>query len=141
MTVALVDDQALGAVLRGSIPRRLRRLDVATTGYWYVRLCQAVVRTTERPGALSGPFADVPPAIRDRAIAAVLDLPDTIALRSLRELGPTIGRLRSRHALNVLGIEVVAAAIHLDATVFLSTPSPRLEAALAAEDVPFRLLA
>jgi hypothetical protein len=43
VTVALIDDRLLGAVLRGSTPRGLRRADFATTGYWYVRLCQAVL--------------------------------------------------------------------------------------------------
>jgi hypothetical protein len=51
----------------------------------------------------------------------------------LRDLGPTIGRLRSRHQLNILGLEVLASATRLDAHVHLSAKSPKLEAALAAE--------
>ena len=85
MTVALIDDQVLGAVLRGSTPRSLRRADLATTGYWYVRLCQAVLGTADRPGVLSGPFIELPGGLRERAIAAVLELPEDIELLSLRE--------------------------------------------------------
>jgi hypothetical protein len=62
-----------------------------------------------------------------------MELPDNIELVSLRRLGPVIGRLRQRHSLNVLGLEALAAAEVLDADVFLTAPSPRLEAAVAAE--------
>jgi hypothetical protein len=141
VSVALVDDQALSAVLRGAVPRTLRRFDLATTGYWYVRLCQAVLSASERSGALSGPFAHLPAAMRDRAIDGLLELPDNIGLVSLRDLAPAIGRLRARHSLNILGMEVLAAADRLDARVFLSVPSPRLQAALAEEGRTCRVLA
>lgn len=140
MTVALIDDQALGLVLRGHSPRAIRRFEIATTGYWYVRLCQAVLGATDRPGVLSRPFADLPLDMRDRTIGAVLELPDEIGLMSLRTLGPDIGRLRGHHSLNILGMEVLAAAIHLEATVFLSVSSPRLEAALGSENCRYRIL-
>lgn len=140
MSVALVDDQVLGAVLRGSTPRALRRFDIATTGYWYVRLCQAVLGTTDRPGVLSGPFAELPVGLRERAVAAVLELPENIALISLRELAPDIGRLRRRHSLNILATEALAAAIRLDAEVILSAPSPLLQSALEGEQRSYRLL-
>jgi hypothetical protein len=117
----------------------LRRFDLATTGYWYVRLCQAVLGAAGR-GALSAPFADLPAALRERAVAAVLELPEEIALLSLRELAPDIGRLRQRHTLNILGAEVLAAAIRLDAEVVLATPSPRLQSALDDEECSYRVL-
>ena len=139
MSTALIDDQILGAVLRGSTPRALRRFDLATTGYWYVRLCQAVLGTAGR-GALSAPFADLPAALRERAVAAVLELPKEISLLSLRELAPDIGRLRQRHTLNILGSEALAAAIRLEADVILATPSPRLQAALDDEGYSHRVL-
>jgi hypothetical protein len=106
---------------------------VFTTGYWYVRLCQAVLGATDRTGILSGPFALLPPSARERAMQALLELPDFVGLLSLRELGPVIGRLRQRHNLNILGMEALAAAVHLDADVQLSASSPRLEEALRAE--------
>lgn len=131
MTVVLADDQALSRILRGDLA-----IDgpVYTTGLWYVRLCQAVV-AANRPttGQLSAPIAALPEAARAAAIAAVLALPDHIGLLSLRELGPTIASLREEHQLNLLSIEALATAKRLDATVLLTTTSPRLEAALAQE--------
>jgi hypothetical protein len=41
--VAGVDDQMLGAVLRGRRPKNLASKEISTTGHWYVRLCQAAV--------------------------------------------------------------------------------------------------
>ena len=140
MTVALIDDQVLGAALRGSTPRELRRFDIATTGYWYVRLCGAVLGTLERPGLMSAPFHELPLDLRERAVAAVLELPEEIGLISLRELAPDIGQLRRRHSLNVLGMEALAAAIRLDAEVVLSASSPRLEASLDAERCRYRIV-
>jgi hypothetical protein len=128
----LIDDQLLGTVLRGGSPPR-QRTEVFTTGYWYVRLCQAVLGAGNRTGILSSPFASLPDAARSRAIRALVELPDTIGLVSLRDLGPLIGQLRDRHELNILGMEVLAAAIHLQADVFISAPSPRLQEALERE--------
>lgn len=65
---------------------------------------------------------------------ALLELPDEIGLESLRTLAPLVGHLSRRHQLNVLGIEALAAAVYLEADVYLSTPSPRLQEALTAEN-------
>ena len=130
--IQLVDDQLLGSILRGVDPPE-PRADVYTTGYWYVRVCQAVLTASTRPGSLSGPFLGLPPGERERAIQTLLELPSSIGLLSIRELGPVIGRLRSQHRLNVLGIEVLAAAVVLEADVYLSAQSPKLEAALQVE--------
>lgn len=130
--IQLVDDQIVGSILRGAEPPN-PEAPVFTTGYWYVRLCQAVLSASSRPGSLSGPFLHLPPDIRQRAIEALLELPPSIGLLSLRELAPVIGRLRADHNLNILGMEVLAAAAVLDADVYLSTPSPRLQQALDSE--------
>lgn len=130
--IQLVDDHVLGSILRGDRPPTTDAR-IFTTGYWYVRLCQAVLTATAQPGQLSGPFLDLPEPVRSRAIDALLVLPEEIGLVSLRSLGPSIGRLRARHQLNILGMEALAAAIHLQAHVHLSAASPRLEAALEAE--------
>ena len=131
----LVDDQLLSTVLRGErLSRPVRRGDtVATTGCWYVRLCQAVLGAVARRGVLSGPFLELPDKERTRAIVTLMELPDDIELVSLRNLGPLIGRLRREHRLNALGMEVLAASIHLDAAVLLSVESPKLQDALRAE--------
>lgn len=132
--IQLVDDQRLGTILRG-LPPPAPDAAVFTTGYWYVRLCQAVLTATAQAGRLSGPFLDLPEPTRSRAIDALLALPDEIGLVSLRELGPAIGHLRARHQLNILGMEVLAAATHLGAQVHLSVSSPKLQAALDAEGI------
>jgi hypothetical protein len=130
--IQLLDDQLLGRVLRGDDPPR-PGAEIYTTGYWYVRLCQAVLRASGRAGVLSSPFASLPDDARARAVERLLTLPTTIGLLSLRELGPLIGRLRARHELNILALEALAAASRLEAEVFLSAPSPRLLDALEAE--------
>ena len=130
--IQLIDDQRLGTILRGDEPPAARAA-VFTTGCWYARLCQAVLRASDRTGVLSGPFAALPDDARQRAIRGLLELPDEIGLLSLRDLGPLMGQLRNRHDLNILGIEALAAAVTLEADVFLSASSPRLEAALQLE--------
>lgn len=130
--IQLIDDQLLSDFLRGAPPPRPDG-EVFTTGYWYVRLCQAVLGASSRTGVLSGPFAALSKADRERATRSLLELPDSIGLLSLRDLAPTIGRLRHRHELNILGMEALAAASELQADVYLSAPSPRLEAALTTE--------
>jgi hypothetical protein len=134
----LVDDRALSELLRGE-----RTVDgaVHTTGLWYVRLCQAVLASNRfGTGQLSGPIASLPPSAQRAAIRALISLPEPIGLASLRELGPTIAELRQRHShLNLLSIEALAAARQLDATVLLTTSSPRLQEALELEGLDVRL--
>jgi len=141
VSIALIDDQYLSSVLRGHPPRSLRTATLYTTGYWYVRLCQAAHRAAGRPGVLSGPLLDLPSDLRHRAMAVIMDLPDSMGLISLRDLAPVIGQLRRFHSLNILGMEALAAATRLKATVFLSAPSPLLEAALAREGRPVKVRA
>lgn len=130
--IRLVDDQWLSRILRDGRPAELDG-DIFTTGCWYLRLCQAVLRRDARTGRLSGPFRDLPESRRAQALRAVLDLPPSIGLVSLRDLAPLIGQLRQRHDLNLLASEALAAAVHLDASVHLSAPAPRLMAALGQE--------
>lgn len=128
----LVDDRLLGSVLLGDDPPRPGE-PVFITGYWYVRLCQAVLNASERPCVLSQPFAAQLSTIRQRAVSKVLQLPAHIGLETLRTLSPVIGCLRQHHRLNALGIEALAAAAYLRADVFLSTASPQLQEALLSE--------
>ncbi len=130
--IDLIDDQLLGSVLRGSPPPR-HDASIYTTGYFYVRLCQAVLASSAGAGVLSAPFALLPDDLHARAIRSLLELPDEIGLVSLRELAPVIGQLRVRHDLNILGMEVLAAAVYLQADVYLSAPSPRLEESIRRE--------
>jgi hypothetical protein len=135
----LVDDQLLGAVLRGDSPPQ-PEAPLYTTGYFYVRLCQAVLASSTTAGILSAPFASLPDELRDHAIRSLLELPNEIGLVSLRELAPVIGQLRVRHHLNILGMEVLAAAVYLHADVYLSAPSPRLEESIRRESRSVEIL-
>ena len=92
----LVDDQLLAAILRGD-PAPIPDVAVFTTGYWYVRLCQAVLNAADRTGALSAPFASLPHESRARAFRAVLELPESVGLLSLRDLAPRIGPVSYTH--------------------------------------------
>ena len=124
----------MGSLLRSGHPPRPAEA-VYTTGYWYVRLCRAVLGASGRDGALSRSFDVYPLEFRYLAIQRLLELPDWIGMESLRTLAPLMGDLRRRHALNVLGTEALAAAVYLNAIVFLAAPSPRLEQALRAEGI------
>jgi hypothetical protein len=136
---ALLDDRYLSEVLRGAAAPRLDGRDLSTTGCWYVRLCQAVLSGRTTSVVLSGAFASLPEGLRTRATAAVVQLPDAIALVSLRELAPLMGELRRDHSLNVLGMEALAAAKYLHADVFLHRASPQLQAALEREGLSAQL--
>ena len=128
----LVDDRVLSTLLQGGAPPQPEQ-PVCTTGCWYVRLCQAALSSTVS-GTLSSSFAELPPKLVPRALHSLLELPEEIGLVSLRSLAPLIGRLRSRHRqLNLLSIEALAAALHLNAQAYLLTPSPPLQDALTAE--------
>ena len=136
----LVDDRVLSALLQGGAPPQPEQ-PVYTTGCWYVRLCQAALSSTVS-GTLSSSFAELPPNLVPRALHSLLELPEEIGLVSLQTLAPLIGRLRSRHRqLNLLSIETLAAALHLNAQVYLLTPSPPLQDALAAEGRQAAILA
>lgn len=128
----LVDDRVLFGLLLERTAERQHQA-VYTTGCWYLRLCQAALSPTVS-GVLSGAFTELPPCLRSRVMESLLELPAEIGLVSLRMLAPRIGQLRERHrTLNLLSIEALAAALHLDAEVYLSTPSPPLQEALVAE--------
>lgn len=130
----LVDDKVLSDLLQGrTAPQLHPDQAVYTTGCWYVRLCQAALSPAVS-GVLSGTFTELPPRLRSRAMESLLELPAEIGLVSMRALAPLIGQLRRRHRrLNLLSIEALAAALHLDAEVCLGTPSPPLQEALLAE--------
>lgn len=77
-------------------------------------------------------------------IAAVVDLPDNIELLTLRTLGwPMAELVRSGIRLNLLSLEALAAARHLEAEICLAAADqnrPLLEAA-QVQSIPIRQLA
>jgi hypothetical protein len=137
----LVDDRLLGALLREEMVRGLpQQATVHTTGYWYVRMCRAYF-AGDTPGSLSGPFRGLSHDRRVKAQARVLELPQHIGLIDLRTLAPSMGRLWREHPrLNLLAIEVLAAASSIGADVFAGARSPELEAALSGVGLRYVIL-
>lgn len=93
---------------------------VFTTGLWYLRLCQAVVRGAG--GALSGPVFSLPASQRGRAVRSILELPDAIEMLSWRIVAPVMASQfeGAGKKLNLLSREALAAALVLGATVVMA---------------------
>jgi hypothetical protein len=93
---------------------------VFTSGHWYLRLCQAVVRGAG--GALSRPLLSLPTGRREAAIRAVLELPDQIELLSWREVAPVMANQFDGpgRGLNLLSREALAVATILEAEVIMA---------------------
>lgn len=122
MSAVLVDDHLLLRVLLDDEPSTLRPAGapIATTGLWYHRLCRAVADQTV-VGPMSRRLGAVEDAVASGVIGAVLELPDTIELVSLRTLGWPMGELVHAGArLNLLSLEALAAARYLAADVCLA---------------------
>ena len=118
----LVDDHILLSVLLDDEPEGLRPMGgaIATTGLWYHRLCRALANQTV-VGSLSRRLGGIDVAVASDVVASVVDLPPTIELVSLRELGWPMGESASRGIrLNLLSLEAVAAARHLGAEICLA---------------------
>lgn len=119
----LIDDRLLVAHLVGAHLPLPEHSPLATTTYWYYRACRAAV--AGGAGQLSGPFRALAEAQQAAAIAAMLRLPDNIALPDPRQLVPEMVAVQRRHPqLNVVNIEAAAARL-LATRVALSTPAAR----------------
>lgn len=117
--VVLVDDHILLSLLLGEEPRELRPRGgiIATTGLWYHRLCRALADQAV-VGSMSRRLGGVSPDIAVDVIAAVIELPESIELVSLRTLGWPMGELvRDGTRLNLLSLEALAAARVLGAEI------------------------
>lgn len=114
----LVDDQTVSGLIREEIDWPQDR--VLTTGHWYLRLCQAVVRGGG--GTLSRALLSLPPAQREIALRAVLELPDRIEILSWREVAPMMASQLDGpgHGLNLLSREALAVATLLEAKVVMA---------------------
>lgn len=120
---------------------RLPRAGLFTTSYWYYRACRAAV--VGGSGQLAGPFARLAVAEQAAAIAAMLVLPEDIALPDPRLLVPEMVRIHQRHPqLNVMNVEAVAAAALLEARVLMSLRASEgiLPHVLEAEGLAWRLV-
>ena len=140
----VVDDHLLLRMLLDDEPTTLRPggARVLTTGLWYHRLCRAVSNpTVER--ALSRRVGRADPSVGAAAVRAVTALPDTVGLLSLRELAWPMARLLDDGVrLNLLSLEALAAAEHLDAELCLAAvdENSQLLAAARGRGTPTRLI-
>jgi hypothetical protein len=113
----VLDDRLLIEELLVGIGRT--GVQLHTTTYWYYRACRAAV--VGAGGHLSGPFRELRSREQERAIVAMLQLPEDIGLVDTRQLVPLMVDIAGRHPkLNRLNLEAVAAARALSATIWLS---------------------
>lgn len=136
-STVLVDDHLLLRILLDDEPPEFLPSGavVATTGLWYHRLCRALAGDTV-VGALSRQIGDVDAAVAAALVAVVIDLPETVQLLSLRTLGWTMGELVHTGArLNLLSLEAIAAARHLDAEICLPAADDNRPLRRAAESL------
>lgn len=141
----VVDDHLLLRVLLDDEPPELRSRPgvIATTGLWYHRLCRALADDTV-VGAMSRSLGNVDAPTAGAAVRALVELPDTIGLVSLRSLAwPMAALVSSGARLNLLSLEAVAAAEHLDAEICLAAADDNasLRAVAGARGIPVRSIA
>lgn len=140
----VVDDHLLLRMLLDDEPRTLRPggARVLTTGLWYHRLCRAVSNPTVE-GVFSRRIGRADSSVSAAAVRAVTALPDTVGLLSLRELAWPMARLLDDGVrLDLLSLEALAAAEHLDAELCLAAvdENPQLLAAAHGRGTPTRLV-
>ncbi len=140
----VVDDHILLRVLLDDEPAELRPLGahVATTGLWYHRLCRALSSSVVT-GALSRSLGRADADIAAAAVRAATALPEAIGLVSLRELSwPMADALAAGARLNLMSLEALAAAEHLEAEICLASvdENPPLIEAAASRQVPTRVI-
>ena len=135
----ILDDRLLVETLLGGGTTRSAPA-LHTTSYWYHRACRAAVAGAG--GHLSDPFAQVSDEHQARATMSLLQLTDDIGLPDPRSTVPLMADLARAHPrLNLLNLEAAAAAITLEATVWLSPEAARgiLPAVLDAEHLPWEV--
>ncbi len=140
----IVDDHLLLDLLLGDEPTELRPVGgrIWTTGLWYHRLCRALAVPSVE-GRLSRKLGEVTPRVARGIVAAVVDLPEEIAMISLRTLAWPMGALLAEGVrLNLLSLEALAAAEHLGAELCLDTTDSNdpLRAAAEERQVPLRFV-
>ena len=137
MSIVLVDDHLLLRILLGDEPDSLRpkASSIATTGLWYHRLCRALSDQTI-VGSMSRRLGGVEDTVAESVLGAVIELPDTIEMLSLRTLSWPMGQIIGGGArLNLLSLEALGAAQHLTAEICLAEVDANAPLQLAAKDV------
>ncbi len=141
----VIDDHLLLRMILGDEPAALRPRGgrLSTTGLWYHRLGRALANPTVT-GVMSRSLGDAYPGMGAAAVRAITALPDSVGLVSLRELAwPMAQLVADGLRLNLLTLEALAAAEHLEAELCLAAADenpPLLEAA-THRGVPIRLIA
>lgn len=144
MSVIIVDDHLLLRILLNEEPASLRPTgaSIATTGLWYHRLCRALANETVI-GSLSRQLGSLDDTATAQVLGAVVDLPETFHLVSLRSLSWPMTELVHQGAkLNLLSLEALSAARHLSAELCLAKAddNPPLREAATDFHVPIRLV-
>ncbi|CAN5770063.1 hypothetical protein BH24ACT3_BH24ACT3_01000 [soil metagenome] len=115
---------------------------MSTTGLWYHRLSRALTNPAIT-GSMSRSLGHTDRGLGVAAVRAATALPETIGLISLRELAwPMAQLLDGGVRLNLMSLEALAAAEHLDAEICLAAAdeNPPLLAAASERGVPTRLI-
>ena len=141
----VVDDHLLLRILLDDEPQALRPDGgrVFTTGLWYHRLCRSIGDRSV-VGVFSRALGRVDTLVAAAAIEAVTRLPDSIDLVSLRQLAWPMARLVDDGVrLNLMSLEALAAAEHLEAELCLAATdeNPPLLAAARTRITTVRRLA
>jgi hypothetical protein len=114
----ILDDHLLRDLLADDLPPELARVlnqhQPATTNLYLYRLSKSVV--SARGGALTGGWT----AEQRRALgSSLLALPASIQIVPLRTITYRMAEIAESHHVSTLGAECVAAAVHLDAAVYV----------------------
>lgn len=144
MSVIIIDDHLLIRILLADEPSSLRPpgASITTTGLWYHRLCRALANDAVI-GSLSRQLGSLDDTVAAQVLGAVVDLPGSIEMVSLRSLGWPMGELVHQGAkLNLLALEALAAARHLSAELCLAEADDNapLRRAAADFDVSIRVV-
>jgi hypothetical protein len=140
----VIDDHLLLQLLLGHESPDLRPLgaSIFTTGLWYHRLCRALADDTVT-GALSRSLGNVQPRLASDTVRAIIELPDSVGLVSLQDLGWPMAQLLARGLrLNLLSLEALSAAEHLQADLCLGSSdiNPSLCDAAAQRGISVRII-
>lgn len=138
VTKALLDDHLLRDLLANDVGDELGRVlcdhEPATTNLYLYRLSKSVV--SARGGALTGSW----PAAQRRALGRTLMLlPAGVEVVPLRLLAYRMAEISDVHRVSSLGAEAVAAAEHLNATLYVwdGDDGPAIRSATTAVGVRY----
>lgn len=118
MSWVILDDHLLRDLLADDLPPKLARVldrhQPATTNLYLYRLSKSVV--SARGGALTRGLTS---GLRRALGSNLLALPGSIQIVPLRTIAYRMAEIAESHRVSTLGAECVAAAEHLDASVYV----------------------